>query len=79
MFTERTTLVKQEQYQDLLRRAEHERLIQGMTGEARRRAPLFSKVLIRLGGYLVAWGIRLQVHFAVRTGAIHLLTADPPL
>jgi len=53
----RDVMVRQEQYQDLLRQAERERLVWPALSTA--RAARYRKALLWLGGCLQSWGHRL--------------------
>lgn len=55
-------LVRQEQYQDLLREAEKERLIQAAELSRNGQWGLLRQTATWLGPYVVKWGLKLQVH-----------------
>jgi hypothetical protein len=55
-------LVRQEQYQDLLREAEKERLIQAAELHRSDRWGLPRQTANWLGTYVVKWGLKLQVN-----------------
>ena len=56
-------VVKQEQYKDLLREAERERLVRAARAGRRRRSRVAGPLLAWLGSLLIALGRRLQARF----------------
>lgn len=58
----RDFLVRQEQYQDLLREAEQERLIQAAELHQVRKWGLPRQTANWLGAYVVKWRLKLQAH-----------------
>jgi hypothetical protein len=61
---QRDFLVRQEQYQDLLREAEQERLIHSAGLRLLNRWNLPRQMAIWLGTYVVKWGLKLQTNSA---------------
>jgi hypothetical protein len=54
--------MRQEQYQDLLREAEKERLLQSARLQPSSQWGLPRQTIKWLGTYVVKWGLKLQVH-----------------
>jgi hypothetical protein len=57
---QRDFLVRQEQYQDLLREAEQERLIHSAGLRHLNRWNLPRQMAVWLGSYVIKWGLKLQ-------------------
>lgn len=68
MLSDTDFLVRQEQYKDLLREAEHERLIRAAGLQQPGNWRLHRKVANRIGAQMVSWGCKLQ----------HYGTTPPP-
>jgi len=57
------TTVRYERYKDLLREAEHERLVQRALAGREKRDRFYHTALVWLGGHLVEWGESLQQRY----------------
>lgn len=62
MLSYNTVRVKEEQWKDLLREAEKERLIREIRGT---RPGLLDRVLASVGGLLISVGTKLQMRYAL--------------
>ena len=69
MFNWYDVVVHQERNKDLLREAEHYRLVRQALAGRERRERFHCKVLSWLGRRLVAWGVRLQERYGAVAAA----------
>lgn len=63
MMSWRDYWIARERYEDLLRHAQHERLIRHIIRSRRTKPGILDRALAWLGRRLVAWGIRLQARY----------------
>ncbi len=67
MLSDKDILMQRERYKDLLRDAEHDRLVRQVHTQSHSRDKLHSRTLDWLGRQLVIWGMSLQEHYGSMT------------